>query len=167
MRARGFSFIELLLVVAIVALLAALGMPSYADLSARQRLAAASEQLAADLQQARFDAVQAGRDVHVSLRGGTQWCYAVSMAPGCDCQQPAAPTLPACALRRNDAAAHPDVQLSTDRQQAVFDARMGRAAPGVVARLSVGERSAEVQLTASGRARACGLGADLPGLPRC
>ena len=48
MRSRGFSFVELLLVVAIVALLAAVGMPSYADLSARQRLAAASEQLAAE-----------------------------------------------------------------------------------------------------------------------
>lgn len=167
MRSRGFSFVELLLVVAIVALLAAVGMPSYADLSARQRLAAASEQLAAELQQARFDAVQGGRDMHVSLRGGPQWCYAVSLVPGCDCQQPTAPALPGCALRRGDAHAHPEVALSTARSDAVFDARMGRATPGVVARLSVGERSAEVQLTPSGRARACGLDADLPGLPRC
>lgn len=167
MRSRGFTLVELLLVVGIVALLAAVGMPSYADLSARQRLAAASEQLAAELQQARFDAVQGGRDMHVSLRGGPQWCYAVSLAPGCDCKQPAATTPAACALRRGDAQAHPDVQLTTERTHAVFDARMGRAAPGVVARLSVGERSAEVQLTPSGRARACGRGADLPGLPRC
>lgn len=167
MHARGFSFVELLLVAAIVALLAAVGMPSYADLSARQRLAAASEELAAQLQQARFDAVQSGRDMHVSLQGGPRWCYAVSLTPGCDCGQAPTPAPAACALRRGDAAAHPEVQLAADRTQAVFDARLGRAAPGVVARLSVGGRAAEVQLTPSGRARACGRDADLPGLPRC
>lgn len=166
MRSRGFTFVELLVVVAIVALLAAVGMPSYADLSARQRLAAASEQLALELQQARFDAVQSGREVHVNVRGGPQWCYAVSLQPGCDCRQAAAPSLPACALRQGSQAVHADVQLA-DSHESTFDARLGRAAPGVVARMTLGERVAEVQLSPSGRARACGRDADLPGLPRC
>lgn len=162
-RQHGLTLIELLVVAAIVAVFMAVGLPSYTDFSARQRLAGATEQLALELQQARFDAVLAGQPMYVNVQGGPQWCYAVSAQPGCDCRTPAAA---ACALRRIDATAHAQVQLS-GRHEAVFDGRLGRAEPGLVAELALGSRAAEVRLAPSGRARACGQGADLPGLPRC
>lgn len=162
-RQRGLTLIELLVVAAIVVVFMAVGLPSYTDFSARQRLAGATEQLALELQQARFDAVLAGRDMYVHVQGGPQWCYTVSHEPGCDCR---APTAPACALRRIDGGAHLQVQL-TGQHEAVFDGRMGRAAPGLVAELALGSRTAEVRLAPSGRARACGQGAELLGLPRC
>lgn len=167
-RQDGLTLVELLVVAAIVAVFMAVGLPSYTDFSARQRLAGATEQLALELQQARFDAVLAGRAMHVHVQGGPQWCYTVSHEPGCDCRvAPGAATpAPACALRRVDGSAHPQVQL-TGTHEAVFDGRMGRAEPGLVAELALGSRSAEVRLAPSGRARACGQGAELPGLPRC
>ncbi|MFN6996700.1 MAG: Tfp pilus assembly protein FimT/FimU [Aquincola tertiaricarbonis] len=165
LRQDGLTLIELLVVAAIVAVFMAVGLPSYPDFSARQRLAGATEQLALELQQARFDAVLAGRAMYVNVQGGPQWCYAVSHEPGCDCRAAASPA-PACALRRIDGSAHVQVQL-TGSHEAVFDGRLGRAEPGLVAELALGSRSAEVRLAPSGRARACGQGAELPGLPRC
>lgn len=165
-RDRGLTLIELVIVMGIVAVLAAVGMPSYNDLAARQRLANASSQVANELQQARYDAVQRNRTVYVGFRGGSQWCYAVSYEPGCDCADTRTGEAPTCALRRGDGQAFAGVGLPDTRELA-FDPRLGGAGAPVAATLTLGERSAEVQLGASGRARACGRGTDLPGLPRC
>ncbi|MEF7613463.1 GspH/FimT family pseudopilin [Aquincola sp. MAHUQ-54] len=161
-RSRGLTFIEAVVVMGIVAAFAAVAMPAYNDLSARQKLAGASQQVADDLQEARSEAVQRNRRVYVSFRSGAQWCYAISLQPACDCAQPAA----ACALRRGDGQAFDGVGLPAARDTA-FDPRLGLASTPAGVTLALGERTAEVQLAASGRARACARGADLPGLPRC
>lgn len=162
-RTRGFTLIELVIVLGITAILVAAGLPSYADLSARHRLAMASQRLALELQQARQDAVQLNRPVYVGFRTGPQWCYAVSYEPGCDC----AGALPAaCALRRGDGQSFVGVGLE-QAQTLSFDPRLGQAGVPLAATLRLGERSAEVQLAGSGRARACARQGELPGLPRC
>jgi prepilin-type N-terminal cleavage/methylation domain-containing protein len=160
---RGFTLMELLIALAVMTILLTLAVPTFADMAARHRLAAASEMLALDLQQARFDAVQRGVPVHVNFSGGAQWCYAVSLEPGCDCNAAAS----SCALRRGDSTDFPGVALSAGAAR-VFDAARGQSSPGTAAALSAGSTlHTEVQLSVVGRASVCSRGSDMPRLARC
>ena len=159
-------------------ILATLAVPTYAEFTARQRLAAAAQQLTLELNQARQDAVGRGVPMHVRLRAGPQWCYAVSAQPGCDCAAPkseanpepaAEPAVSRCALRHGDAAAFRGVELSGAAASASFDPRSGRAlSSGTLARLDAGAGLAvRIELQPSGRARACGEGMRIGDIARC
>jgi len=94
---RGLTIIELMVVVGVVAVLAALAAPSLRDLMARQRVAAINAELVTDLQFARSEAVSRNRDVYVTFRIDNlagqppMTCYTVhtrGTVGNCDCRQP-------------------------------------------------------------------------------
>lgn len=64
-RGAGFTAIELMVVVAIVAILAALAMPSFRDVVDRYRVRQATEDLSALLYQARAEAIKRGGRITV------------------------------------------------------------------------------------------------------
>jgi type IV fimbrial biogenesis protein FimT len=64
---NGFSLIELMIVVAIVAILAGLAAPSFTELLRNNRLAAASSALQVSLSLARSEAVKRGSDARVTV----------------------------------------------------------------------------------------------------
>jgi len=70
--ARGFTLIELMVTIAIAAILLAVVVPSFSDLLARRRLEGMANELSADLQYARTEAVSRRLPVRLStLVGGT------------------------------------------------------------------------------------------------
>lgn len=81
----GFSVVEALVAVTILATLAMLAVPAMADLAARQRLRGAADNLRADLQFARSEAVKRGVHVFVAFSPGVAWCYAVTLDAACGC----------------------------------------------------------------------------------
>ena len=79
-RQRGFTLIELMVVVALIGVLLSLAVPSFRDLLARKRMEGVALELGTDLQYARSEAVQQNTQVQVIF--GTN-CYAVySVAVG-------------------------------------------------------------------------------------
>jgi len=79
---RGFTLLELMIGLAVLAVLATLAVPSMGSALQRQRLRAAAEHLAADLNEARFEATRRGQILHVLPRSGPAWCWAVAREPG-------------------------------------------------------------------------------------
>lgn len=67
LRYQGFTLIETMVVVAIVAILAALAAPSFQDLLRGNRLSAASSAMQVSLSLARSEAVKRGTDARVTV----------------------------------------------------------------------------------------------------
>lgn len=70
---RGFTLIELMTVVAIAAILAAIAVPSFLKLSATQRLRSASTNLQSALMVARSESLKRNAQVSVKPASGTDW----------------------------------------------------------------------------------------------
>ncbi|HPC03297.1 MAG TPA: GspH/FimT family pseudopilin [Syntrophales bacterium] len=67
---KGFTLVELMIVVALIAILAAIAAPAYQDYMARSRLNGAARLVLADLASARMDAVKMNRRTQVYFAGG-------------------------------------------------------------------------------------------------
>lgn len=70
-RSAGFTLVELITVMAIVGILAALAGPSFSEMIARQRLRTGAFDLVGDLLLARSEAIKRGENVTVTP--GTTW----------------------------------------------------------------------------------------------
>lgn len=121
-RRRGFTLIEVAFVLAVVAIILAAAVPSYADYLARQRLRHVAELLELDLRRARALSVNENRSVHVSFHTGPQWCWGASKQAPCDCDT----GLPRCELGGATSREHKNTLLQAG-QGVTFEAGMGRA----------------------------------------
>lgn len=172
-RRRGFTLLELMIGLAVMAILATLTVPSMGSALQRQRLRAAAEHLAADLTEARFEATRRGQPLHVLPRTGPDWCWAVAREPGCACDDsPAARSAP-CLLGRSGQADHAGVHLlqaqAVELSPTGAAGTAGGAAVAVQAALFEGQpgHRLRVQVTALGRARVCAPEQPVPGVPPC
>jgi type IV fimbrial biogenesis protein FimT len=99
-RPRGFTLIELMMVIAVVAILVTLAAPSFYDFIAVQRLKSITAQVVTDLQFARTEAASRNLPVLVrfSSNSGTS-CYVVYAGSQhqCDCINTQTPVCPASA----------------------------------------------------------------------
>jgi type IV fimbrial biogenesis protein FimT len=80
--------LELMIVVAIIAVLAALAGPDLRDFIVKNRLKGAAEEAQAMLEFARSEAMKRSQDVYVNFKdvpGDPDWCFGVSTASDCDC----------------------------------------------------------------------------------
>jgi len=68
--ARGFSLIELIVVIALIAILTAIAVPSYQSFMVRSRLKGAARQVMSDLMNARMMAVNQNQKVKFHVENG-------------------------------------------------------------------------------------------------
>ena len=104
-RAAGLTLIELMVAVAIAAVLLAIAAPSFRNFILLQRLKGVQAQLVTDLQYARSEAVARGVDVYVAFKtNSSMTCYSMYTSPTdatqCDCRSGAAAACSAVAGAR-------------------------------------------------------------------
>jgi prepilin-type N-terminal cleavage/methylation domain-containing protein len=162
---RGFTLIEAMLVIAVVAILLTAGLPSFSALIDRHRLRGAAAELHAALLLARAEALRRGTAVSVAFGGETDggWCHALSDQGPCDCLAPAACTLGGEPVRASHGDGFRGVQLSAGfatPSSATFHPARGTASPGTV-RLGLDGNDEEIRIVVSslGRIRLCATGA--------
>lgn len=170
---RGMTIPELMIGVAIVAILAATAIPSYDSSRARARLKGVADNLQLDLQSARAEAIQRNSTVTVVFGTGASWCWGVRHGAGtCDC------SAAGCDVANVTSSAYRNVTMS--------EANFG----GASARYQIGPRRGETtdvagaptsgyvtfssgglqviaQVNPVGRIRICSPGGGVPGYPSC
>jgi len=80
----GFTLVELMVVVAVMAVLAAIGVPSFRDMLLNQRLATAAQGFGSALSFARMEAIQRAQGVEVIALAGNDWSEGWVVRSGSD-----------------------------------------------------------------------------------
>lgn len=169
--AAGFTLLELSIAVAIAVVLAAAGVPSYADLVARQRLQGVVENLRADIALARREASARAVPVHIGFLPGNDWCYVLSTGTTTDCRRPApgrATGVSPGQIKQVHGHDHPGVRL-LQAQTMQLDSRTGGQPGGETwARFGLADgRQLQVRLGPLGHASICAPATRIAGVPPC
>ena len=144
----GITLLELVIVIAILGILAAIAVPSYERLIERNRLKEAVEGLKSDLQFARTEAIKRSSDLRVTLVAAT-WCYGIDDGnTACACG-----TAGDCAIKAVDGSQFQGISLDANNN-VTFSFRRGTAnATGST--LSSANYQARVVVSDVGRVRIC------------
>lgn len=177
--AGGFSLIELLISIALVALLALLAGPDLRDWLWRQRLTNAAQAVLGDLQLARSEAIQGARHVILRFGGdesgvaGSGRCYVLHTGPvgGCDCRLDAPPACEPGAqalkqIRWERGRGRADIVSNVPSM--LFSGRQGTVSvSGTIEVRMAGIGAVRHIVAITGRVRSCGTDTAMNRLPRC
>jgi len=89
-HATGFSLIEAMVILAIVAILAAVAAPSFQNAINATRVKSAAEAVYGQIGFARGESIKQDRNLFVTIQGSgsTSWCIGISNTTGCNCNTP-------------------------------------------------------------------------------
>lgn len=182
-RHTGVTMIELIIVIAIVAILVALAIPSFTMYFEKARLRGAADDIVALLAEARQNAVKQNKRILVTFGGGgATWCVGANPAldpaaagdpipnpVNCDCT-----VANACGLRSVVAASYSGVsRVSPGVFPVVFDPKLGTLLNLTNRQLVLQSQSGDFQLQVNvnpiGQARICrpAVAGVITGYPAC
>ncbi|PIM51526.1 hypothetical protein CS062_19300 [Roseateles chitinivorans] len=176
---RGFSLVELLVSVAIVAIAAMLAGPDLRDWLWRQRLSNSAQAVLGDLQLARSEAIQGARNVILRFGGdesavtGSGRCYVLHTGPlgGCGCRMDTPPVCDAGAQAIKQmrwARGRGQVEVVSNVPSMLFSGRQGTVSvSGTVEVRMEGIGAIRHIVSLTGRVRSCAPDGTAIRLPRC
>lgn len=171
--ASGFTLLELMVVVTIIAIFAAIGMPSFSGLIDRYRLKGTADALHAEIQFARTEAIRRNQEVQLVLGTGTGSCYGIGTSADCTCDS--------CDIRNRTTTAFatdfPGVRIDSVTVAGAagtgfgFTPRQGTTTAAGEVRITVGSVRSGQQLTVItgllGLPRTCSPSGTVAGYPAC
>jgi type IV fimbrial biogenesis protein FimT len=158
---RGLTMIEMAIALAVLAVLGTLAIPSFTNRLARERLAATAESLAADVNEARFDAARRGQPLYVLAGTGPGACWAIGTRAGCGCEQ-----VQACQVRRVPGSPKSGISFIEAHDVKLEPSGTAVAGSAVVLESKAGERL-RVDVLALGRTRICAANGPTGHYPPC
>ncbi|MDP2099502.1 MAG: GspH/FimT family pseudopilin [Methylobacter sp.] len=146
----GFTLIETMIVVAIIAILAAMAAPSFNSMLEKQRIVGVAETVLADLRWARAESIKRNRPVRVTFTTGSNWNYTIDTNPALAASDGVLPKT----VNGSDFAS---TSLTTDFTggMTTFEAVRGTANKGI-ATITTTNFNAGVEVSTLGRVRICG-----------
>ncbi len=139
-RYRGFTIVELMVVIAMVAVLITLAIPSFRDIIERKAVGGAAEAAYEQLQRARSQALKRSKAIVVDFNvNGTNWAIGFTdKTAGCDAEETDSTATAACTVDENNdlGAANADNWLmhiqGSDYKNITMTQITGFANPGVL-----------------------------------
>ena len=170
---HGITLLEIAVVLAVTAIVAATAVPSLASLVMARRLEGAASGLAADLQFVRGEALARNRSLRLSVRSGadaTCWIVHTGAAANCACAAAAGVVCApgASAIRSGVLPVGERVSVSANVASIVFDPLHGTSTPtGTLRLVDAHGRAVHHVVNVVGRVRSCSPDGAVSGYPAC
>ena len=174
-KPRGFTLIECLITIATAGVIATLALPGFARWIDQQRLSSAAQQLLADLQLVRTEAVARQQGLRLSvqpLSSGSCYVLHTGSAEACSCTEgdsgPAVCRRGASEIKTVRWSSDSQIRLTTTAPSVLFDPVDGTSTPTTTLEVTnrLGQRLRHV-VNLMGRVRTCSPSGRLLGYPAC
>ena len=181
-RSTGISLVEVVVVVSIIGILAALAFPSFTEMFGRSRLRSSAEQIRADLNLARSEALKRNKTIVIAFKvnADSTWCYGLKALVACDCTVTDTSASNFCQLDSDAGGAGIATTVSSDSYRGItfsgtpfggnlFFSSVRPTLTASSATLASNNTGASIRVVASGlgRVRFCSPDGSLSGYPSC
>lgn len=165
----GFTLLELMMATVMVAILAAIALPSYQSLRQEQMVRAATQALYTDMMLLKSEAIKRNQNISLFVfnSGLSNWCYRIDIDDDGSCSCTDTDGCSSLEGRKGaDASEFPGITLTFNASKVTFSPRRGTANAGGI-ELQSDNYQSRVKISDLGRVSVCSPNDSLGGITKC